>query len=532
MNHWLIVPVVLPAFMGALIVLWMRENLFLQRVFGVAGSVALLLTAIYLNVAAASGVVDIYLLSNWTAPFGILLMLDRLAAIMLLLTGILALAGQLYAIGSGWDRKGSHFHALWMFQLMGVNGAFLTGDAFNLFVFFEILLIASYGLMIHGGGAMRLRAGVQYISYNLVGSALFLAALGTLYSVTGTLNMADMAARVAELPPEGSAMLRTGAVLLLLVFAVKAAIVPLHFWLPSTYANAPGPVAALFAIMSKVGIYAIIRFCTLVFPPGSATDYLPTNLILPAALMTLTLGQLGVLGTRSLPRLAAFASIASIGTLLIAIARFTPEGLTAGLYYMLHSTLIGASLFLIADLISTRRGGDIWLRLRPNFRDSGLISVLFFVAAIGAVGLPPLSGFLGKLMILAVTQNDPWVVWIWSVVLVTSVFALVGFARAGSLLFWKPRALEADPGNDTDEGPRPARHPDPTPVATHEIYPDMATASAPWLAFSAVGALLVGTVVLTVFAGPITGYLETTAQQLTTPALYIDAVMNPQEGTK
>ena len=200
MNHWLVAPVVLPAFVGPLIVLGMRHDLVLQRIASVAATAAQLAIAIWLMTQAAGGEVQVYRLGNWAAPFGIVLMLDRLAALMLVLTAGLGLIVQLYAIGSGWDRKGWHFHALWQFQLMGLCGAFLTGDAFNLFVFFEILLIASYGLMTHGGGEMRLRAGVQYIVYNLAGSSLFLAALGTIYAVTGTLNMADLAVRMALRP--------------------------------------------------------------------------------------------------------------------------------------------------------------------------------------------------------------------------------------------------------------------------------------------------------------------------------------------
>ena len=199
MNHWLVVPVVLPAFVGPMIVLGIRRDLLLQRVFSTAATAAQLALAVWLMVQALGGEVQVYRLGNWAAPFGIVLMLDRLAALMLVLAALVGLAVQLYAIGSGWDRRGWHFHALWQFQLMGINGAFLTGDAFNLFVFFEILLIASYGLMIHSGGELRLRAGVQYVIYNLAGSSLFLAALGTIYSATGTLNMADLALRVAQI---------------------------------------------------------------------------------------------------------------------------------------------------------------------------------------------------------------------------------------------------------------------------------------------------------------------------------------------
>lgn len=532
MTHWLIAPVLVPAFLGPLMILWMRHDLLQQRVFGVIGSLLTLVVAIKLNLMAAGGEIFVYRLGNWSAPFGIVLMLDRLSALMLVLTAVLAVIVQLYGIGSGWDRKGWHFHSLWLFQLMGVNGAFLTGDAFNLFVFFEVLLIASYGLMIHGGGPMRLRAGVQYISFNLAGSALFLAALGTLYSVTGTLNMVDMAERVAMMPPEDTAILRTGAVLLMLVFAIKAALVPLHFWLPSTYANAPGPVAALFAIMSKVGVYAIIRFFTLVFPSDTIVETIATDLLLPAALITLTLGQIGVLGTRSLTRLAAYAAIASIGMLIISVARFDAQGLTAGLYYMLHSTLAAAALFLVVDMIAARRGGDFWLRLRPAIRHTGLVSALFFATAIAVVGLPPLSGFLGKLMILDATRDDPWMAGIWATILITSLISLVGFGRAGSILFWKSHELDSEPGNDTDEGERPAPGPIPTKLETDEPIQDVDDSAAPWLAYLATGGLLAGSVAITIFAGPLTGYLQETADQLTQPALYFESVLQNQEGTR
>ena len=532
MNHWILAPVLLPALFGALIILWMRHDMLLQRVFGIIGSVSLLGVALYLNVLAADGEVHVYRLGNWAAPFGIVLMLDRLAAMMLLLAGVLALAVQLYAFGSGWDRKGWHFHALWMFQMMGLNGAFLTGDAFNLFVFFEVLLIASYGLMIHGGGPMRLRAGVQYISYNLAGSTLFLAALGCIYAATGTLNMADLAVRVAEMPTDDTALLRVGAVLLLIVFAVKAALVPLHFWLPSTYANAPGPSAALFAIMSKVGVYAIIRFFTLVFPSDTVIETIATDLLLPAALVTLLLGQLGILGTRSLTRLAAYAAIGSIGTLTIAIARFDETGLTAGMYYLVHSTLAAGALFLVVDLIAARRGGDVWLRLRPAIRNTGIVSALFFLTSIAIVGLPPLSGFIGKLLILDATWDDPWMPAIWSTILVTSLVAIVGLSRAGSILFWKAHELDPEPGNDTDEGSRPKRGPIPHKLETDEHIQDVADSGSPALAFCSVGLLLSGLAALTIFAGPVTAYMADTAAQLQDRGSYIQPVLEMQEGTK
>ncbi|WP_225029204.1 monovalent cation/H+ antiporter subunit D, partial [Xinfangfangia pollutisoli] len=396
MGHWIIAPVVLPAVLAALIVLLARRRPALARGLALAGTAALLAIALKLFLAASANPPELYRLGDWPAPFGIVLVLDRLSALMLLLTAGLGLAVLVQAMVTGWDRRGAHFHALWLFQLMGLNGAFLTGDAFNLFVFFEVLLIASYGLMVHGGGGPRIRAGLHYIAVNLVGSTLFLFALATIYSVMGTLNMADLAVKLRALPEGDQALMRVAAVLLMLVFAVKGALVPLHFWLPGTYAKAPGVVAALFAVMTKVGAYAAIRMGMLVFPPDLAvTGPLLGQLLLPAALVTLAIGAIGVLGARSLPRLAAYSAIASMGTAFIAIAGFSGPSIAAALYYMLHSTLSAAFLFLLADLLASR--GAVWLDADSALKGPrlpGPLAALYLAAAIAAAGLPPLSGFI------------------------------------------------------------------------------------------------------------------------------------------
>lgn len=509
MNHWIIVPVVLPAMMAAFIVLVLRFHPVLQRVFSLASGALLLGVAVGLLLEVSDGAILLYQLGDWAAPFGIVLVADRLSMIFVALTATLALFVLLYAIGSGWDQRGRNFHALFQFQLMGIMGAFLTGDAFNLFVFFEVLLIASYGLMIHAGGAARFRAGLQYVVYNLLGSTLFLFALGAIYAETGTLNMADLAQRVAETPAEASAGVRVAAVLLLMVFAVKAAVLPLHFWLPASYAEAPAPVAALFAIMTKVGAYAIIRFYTLIFPPElEVTRGLFDTWLLPAALLTLAVGMIGVLGARRLDRMAAFAVIGSMGMLLTAISVFTPEGIAAALYYAIHSTLATAALFLLVDVIAARRaGGNLSYAQAPPIAGGALVAGLFFAAAIAMAGLPPLSGFIGKLMILDATAGEPRVVWIWAIVLSMSLVAVVGFARAGSAVFWKAHAE----GNPTDE---PAGRGEGAEAGVHAAAP-----------LSAIGGLLAMLVAITVFAGPIQRYMATTAAQLFTPAPYIATVL-------
>ncbi|SDC38323.1 monovalent cation/H+ antiporter subunit D [Ruegeria marina] len=514
MNHWIIAPIVLPALLAPFIIMVLRYHLELQRIFSVAGTVGLVGIALILTAQAAGGEIQVYELGNWPAPFGIVLVLDRLAALMVLLTSLLALAVVLYVLGSGWDKRGRHFHPLFQFQLMGVCGAFLTGDAFNLFVFFEVLLIASYGLMIHGGGPVRFKAGVQYVTYNLLGSTLFLFALGTLYAVTGTLNMADLAARVAELPAEDTALLRVGAVLLLLVFCIKAAVLPLHFWLPASYANAPLPVAALFAIMTKVGAYSIIRMYTLAFGPDVAiTRGLAGDWLLPAALVTLAIGAVGILGSRHIARMVAFSAIASMGTLLIAVSLFTPQATAAALYYAVHSTLAAGLMFLIADLVMERQGGRI-AGMTP-MPQSGLIATLYFIGAIALAGMPPLSGFVGKLLVMDAARDAGDFAAIWAVILVSSLVTIIGLARAGSLIFWQSHDARHNTEPDPENVDKVEHQPSPEPM--------------PGLAFCAVFGLVAGLVGLTLFAGPLMEYTASMAEQLYAPQHYIDAVL---EGDK
>ena len=500
MTHWIILPVMLPALVAPFIILAARYHIGIQRVFSIAGVIGLIAVAAGLAWETSDGTIMLYQLGDWAAPFGIVLVGDRLATLMVLLTAVLALMVLLYAIGSGWDDRGRHFHALFQFQLMGIMGAFLTGDLFNLFVFFEVLLIASYGLMIHAGGNARLRAGVQYVLFNLIGSTLFLFALGAIYAETGTLNMADLAQRVQSIDASETVGIRVAAVLLLLVFAIKAALVPLHFWLPSSYAEAPAPVAALFAIMTKVGAYAIIRVYTMVFPPEfEATAGLHGDWLLAFALISLALGAAGVLAAQKLDRMVTFAVISSMGMVMVTISLFTPESIAAALYYIIHSTLAAATLFLVVDLVKSSRD-HLELTPMPAIGGAVLVSALFFAGAIAMAGLPPLSGFIGKLLILQASFPTDAMTWVFATVLIASLVNVVGLSRAGSIVFWKAKSVA--PVDDMPEPQKP-----------------------PVLSCVAVGGLLALLTVHTVFAGPIHGYMTTTAAQLFAPAPYISTVL-------
>ena len=508
--HWIILPVVLPALLAPLIGFVMRHDITLARTASLTGTAALVATTIGLAMLAADGQTWSYRLGNWPAPFGIVLVLDRLSALMLLLTSTLAMIVLMVNGSTGWDARGRHFHALFPFQLMGICGAFLTGDVFNLFVFFEVLLIASYGLMIHSGGRDRMRAGLQYVVMNLAGSTLFLFALGTLYASTGTLNIADLAQRTLEMPAEDAALVRVAAILLVIVFALKAALFPVQFWLPGTYANAPAPVAALFAIMTKVGAYAILRVHTTAFGPGvPGTEGLIGSWLFPAAIVTIAVGAFGVLGARRLMPLISFSVVGSMGTLLVAVAAFSPAATSAALYYMVHSTFAAACLFLIADLVVTRRDTDTLTPTHATVQN-GLFAALFFAAAIAMAGMPPLSGFLGKLLVLDAMRAPGQIGWVWTAILAGSLLTIVGFARAGSALFWKSSAITPPAG------------PDGTPART--------VAAAPILQVAPTMMVIAALAGLAVFAGPVFGYAEDTAAQLFDRAGYVAAVLGTGGG--
>lgn len=505
-SWWVVASVILPAVMGAGILLAFRHNLSLSRLASLGSCIVLVIVAAVLVNEANSGTIQSYAVGNWRAPFGIVLVLDRLSAMMLLLTAGLALIVLVYVISTGNDRQGWHFHPLFQFQLLGLNGAFLTGDLFNLFVFFEVLLIASYGLMLHGQGGERLKAGVQYVILNLVGSSLFLVGVGLLYGVTGTLNMADLAVKVAAAPPGDQGLIAASGLILTTVFGLKAALVPLHFWLPGTYAATSGAVAALFAIMTKVGAYSIIRTSTLIFgEDAGGVAFVAAPWLLPAALVTIVIGFVGVFAARGLRDLAAWAVVGSMGTLLSAVSVFTPESMGPALYYILHSTLAGAALFLVVDLIAGRRAehGDA-ITLAPRFTQIEILSGLFFLAAIATVGLPPLSGFVGKLLVLDGVRASPDAVWIWGVILSTTVLGVLAFARAGSLIFWKSAAVDGEILLRSLRGKRGG--------------------------LAAAASLLLALALLTLLAGPITAYTSAAATQLFEPETYIEAVLGPQSG--
>ncbi len=505
MNHLVFFPIILPFLTGILLLLLPQQYLQLKRITSLASTMLLIAIASVLLNKAADGTILAYALGNWAPPFGIVLVNDRLTAWMLLVTALVATGALLYAI-RGIDKDGAYFHVLFQLQLFGLNGAFLTGDLFNLFVFFEILLLASYSLLLHGGGRLKTKAGLHFVVINLVGSSLFLFAVGTLYGLLGTLNMADLAVKIANVPTENIAFIRTAGLLLFAVFALKAALLPLYLWLPAAYAHTTAPVAALFAIMTKVGAYCILRVYTLIF--GSQAGHL-ANLIeawlLPLALLTLIIGVLGTLASTRLRHQIAYLVITSIGTLLTAFGMNSETSIAAGLYYLPHSTFAAAAFFLLADCIANRR--DVMndqFEPGPIVQQQRLLGVSFFVLAILIAGMPPLSGFIGKLLILKAALAHPALPWIMAIVLTTSLLTIIALARSGSMLFYRAQA----------------------PHICH-INPDIQRSG---MSIACELAPIIGLVCLSIglliWADSIIGFVTATANQLMQPEHYIRSVLD------
>lgn len=509
MSHAVLLPVALPLAAAILVLAGHRLGLRFARTVFLGAGLLLVAVSAWLVDAAGRGGIAVYALGAWPAPFGIVLVLDRLSAIMVALTTAIAVPAMIYAT-AGTDTRGRHFHVLFLLQVAGLNGAFLTGDLFNLFVFFEVLLLASYGLMVHGGGPARLRAGLAYVILNLTGSALFLVALGLIYGMLGTLNLADMAVVLPDLPDGDHAVVRTALALLVAVFALKAALLPLSFWLPHAYAATTAAVAAVFAIMTKVGIYALLRVSVIGFASAPFTADLLQPWLLPLALATIALGTIGALAARRLVAVIANLVVVSTGTLLATLAGSEAGADSAALYYLLHTTLVTAAFFLLADRIAAARGeqGDTLDRGgRP--KDAALLGLGFLILAVAASGMPPLSGFLGKIMILRSVQFLDLGSAVWVALIVSGFVTMLLLARAGSVLFW-----EVAPGGEAATG-----------LVPHE---------APCRGGSrrravALCLLVGGSPLLTVAAAPVSDYVRATSDQLHARQHYVAAVLGQRQ---
>ena len=469
-----------------------------------------LFTAINYLIFASSGQISVYNLSEWAAPFGIVLVLDQLSALMLVLTYGLAVPVMWFA-SKEWDERGRYFHAMCHFLLMGLTGAFLTGDLFNLFVFFEILLMASYVLLLHGQGKARFQLGIHYVTINLLASALFLIGLGMIYGSVGSLNMADVARLMPLLEGDQHRIAVAGGLLLFTVFGIKAAMLPVGFWLPKTYAVATTPVAALFTIMTKVGIYAILRVNGTVFDDAISREILQ-YILLPIGLITSVYGVIGAMGAERLRRFIGFMILSSVGTILIAISLFNTLAWAAALYYLVHSTIIAAAFYILSGWITSQRGEfKDHFKIAPQMKQHKVVALTYFTIALMMAGLPPFSGFLGKVFILQATAHSPYQLLIIVTVLVVSLLSIIAFTRVGFVIFWRAT--------------KPEDNPNEAAYAAYQALPEQ----APKRNDKTIYLLLVGLMAYMVFAGPIQKYTYQTAEQIQNNVLYEQTLLKTDE---
>src|SRR5690625_3288606 len=455
---------------------------------------------------------------GWALPFGIALVADRLAALMLVVSSIVTLAVYLYATGQDTSRTEksddtpvSVFNPAYLILCAGVSNAFLAGDLFNLYVGFEMLLAASYVLLTLGATTQRIRAGVTYIVISLVSSLIFLAAIALIYGATGTVNMAQLSERLSELPVDIQLILH---VALLIGFGIKAAVFPLSFWLPDSYPTAPAPVTAVFAgLLTKVGVYAIIRTETLLFP-GDRVN----TLMLVVSGLTMIVGILGALVQFYHTRVLLFTLVSHIGYMIFGVGVSNQIGLTATVFYVVHHITIQTALFLVTGLIEYRTGSANIDRLGSMAKISPLVAILFIVPALNMGGIPPFSGFIGKVgLVTGGVDNGSWLAWVMvAASIITSLLTLLVMMRIWSRVFWRPIEDAEDPAMRGMEEAKLAEN------NQKGLRRDSPGLVAPTVALVTVG------VALTVVAGPLFDFADEAADDMIHRTPYIEAVLGEQ----
>jgi multicomponent Na+:H+ antiporter subunit D len=497
MNVLLILPLLIPLLTAvASILSWKWTPV--QRGLSVLGATGLLAAGAALLASVSRDGIQAGQVGNWPAPFGITLVADLLSAIMVVLAGLVGLAVAIYSLASmDPQREAFGYYPLLHVLLMGVSGAFLTGDMFNLYVWFEVMLIASFVLLALGGERAQLEGAFKYVTLNLLASALFLAAVGILYGVAGTLNMADLSRQLPQVAQPG--LVTTLAVLFLVAFGIKAAVFPLFFWLPASYHTPPVAVSAIFGgLLTKVGVYALLRVFTLMFLDDATFTH---SLILIVAGFTMVTGILGAVAQKEFRRILSFNLISHIGYMLMGLGLFTPLALAGSVFYIIHHIIVKTNLFLISGVVRWLGGSYRLQKLGGLYRSYPGVAVLFLVPALSLAGIPPLSGFWPKLALLqAGLQEEQYA--IVAAALLTSLLTLLSMTRIWSEAFWKER-----PASSSSVG-------DP-------VYPFNA-----WLLrLLPVAALAAFVVIIGLLAEPLFDLSTRAAEQLLNPAGYVATVL-------
>jgi len=497
MNAWLpLLPVVVP-FATALLSFAARHNRAAELATSLAGAMALFAAAIALLAAVWDTGVLAVQLGDWAAPFGITFVADRFSAIMVVIAGLTGSAIAVYAaVDIDDSRRRLTFHPLYHIMLGGICGAFLTGDIFNLYVWFEVMLIASFGLLVLGGDRAQIDGAVKYVAVNFVATISLLMAIGLLYGLTGTLNMADLHLRVPAVADEG--LVVAVAMLFMVAFGIKAALFPLFFWLPASYHTPPVAVSAIFAaLLTKVGVYALIRVFTIVFPPGVG---MVDDVLLVVAAATMVTGVLGAAAQSEVHRILSFHIVSQVGYTILGLALFTPLGLLAGIFYLIHNIMAKTNLILIGGVVRRIGGSFDLAALGSLYRERPGLALLFLISALSLAGMPPLSGFWAKLLVIQASFSVEQYL-LGAVAIAVGLLTLYSMTKIWVQAFWKPRpdvvaALPRSPGRV-----------------------QLALLLAPIVGFAAI------TVTLGLWAEPFIAFAGRAAADLLDPASYVAAVL-------
>lgn len=504
--------VLIPLFAAALTLVLGRRASVQRIVAALALTAVLVIGVVLLIVVDVDGalVVDV---GAWPVPYGIVLVVDRLSALMVVISALVLLAVLVFSIGQGLadgddETPVSIYYPTYLILTTGVMVAFIAGDLFNLYVGFEILLVASYVLITLGGTESRIRAGVTYVVVSLMSSVLFLASIAMVYGALGTVNLAQVALRVQELPLDVQILLH---VMLLVAFGIKAAVFPLSFWLPDSYPTAPAPVTAAFAgLLTKIGVYAIIRVETVIFPTPELN---PALMVL--ALLTMVVGALGAVAQADIKRILSFTLVSHIGYMILGVALGTAAGTAAAIYYIVHHIVVQTTLFLAAGLVEREAGSTSISRIGGLLASAPLVAVLFFIPALNLGGIPPFSGFIGKLGLFqaAAEQGDALAYTLIGAGALVSLLTLYALVRVWNLAFWRSRDEVA--GDET----RLLRAVEEAPLSTSTISETRAT---PRLMTVSTAVMVVVGLALTFFAGPLYALSDRAADNLNGPDAYIE----------
>lgn len=485
-------PLIVP-FALAILLLATRSDK-LSRWIGPLGSIAMLLVALFLNYQLQQqGVISLNT-GGWIAPFGIVLVVDHLSSLMLIVSSVIAFVISLYANQNLSDEIPlSRFYFFFFTLNMGVNGAFITGDVFNLYVWFEVMLISSFVLITLGKKKEQLEGGIKYLALNIIGSMLFLAGLGLLYGKTGTLNMAHLAEILKN--DHQAALMNPSSVLFFVAFGIKAAVFPLYFWLPSSYHTPDITISSLFAgLLTKVGVYTLIRFFTLFFVQDQAFWH---NLLLIVAGLTMVSGGMAAASYYETRRILSYHIISQIGYMIMGLGIFTPLAIAGAIFFTIHNMIAKTGTFIAAGLIAKIKGTYELKDVGGLYKQNPLLAILFIIPAFALAGFPPISGFFAKFMLLkAGIESGQY--------LITAVALLTGFLTLYSMIkIWNEAFLKKQPEANT--------------VTTHV---KLSFADYLPLAILAAASLLMG-----IFASPIFDYVMEAGNQLFEPSEYINAVL-------